>query len=599
MADLLRLATAGSVDDGKSTLIGRLLYDAKAVLADQLEHVEQVSAKRGTALDLALLTDGLRAEREQGITIDVAYRPFATARRRFIIADTPGHAQYTRNMVTGASTADLALILVDVRHGMTEQSRRHTAIAKLLGIRHVVVCVNKMDLAGYAEEAFDAVVREVLEWSARLDLHDIAFIPISALHGDNVVDRSEHMPWYGGEPLLSHLETVPLDRVEGPARLPVQYVIRHERRLYAGQVAAGTLRVGDEIAVLPAGGRSRIAAIEGPAGPLEEAVAPLSIAVALEDELDVSRGDLIAFADGAPVPGARAHRHGLLAGRRPGAARRPLPAQARRAHGPRAARRDRAPARPRGARADAGRPPGAQRPRPRAPAPGRAARHRSVRRQPRDRRVHPHRRGHERHGRGRYGRRVKTANTRWHDGAVTPQDRAAALGFKGATIWFTGLPASGKSTLAVEVEALLVGAGRPALRLDGDNLRHGLNGDLGFSPEDRAENVRRTAHAAALLAEAGVVALVALVSPYASDRALARAMHETAGVPFREVWVSTGLAECERRDPKGLYARARAGELPGLTGVGDVYEVPESPDLAIGGAEPIPTAAARVLATLG
>jgi sulfate adenylyltransferase large subunit len=302
MADLLRLATAGSVDDGKSTLIGRLLYDAKAVLADQLEHVEEVSARRGTPLDLALLTDGLRAEREQGITIDVAYRPFATARRRFIIADTPGHAQYTRNMVTGASTADLALILVDVRGGMTEQSRRHIAIAKLLGIRHVVVCVNKMDLAGYDEEAFDAVVREVLEWSARLDLHDVAFIPISALHGDNVVDASEHTPWYGGEPLLAHLESVPLDRAEGPARFPVQYVIRSERRLYAGQLAGGTLRVGDEIVVLPFGQRSRVAAIEGPAGPLEEATAPLSVAVGLEDELDVSRGDLIAPVASAPDP---------------------------------------------------------------------------------------------------------------------------------------------------------------------------------------------------------------------------------------------------------------------------------------------------------
>src|SRR5918997_5519312 len=302
MPELLRLATAGSVDDGKSTLIGRLLYDAKAVLADQLAHVEEVSRRRGgDRPDLALLTDGLRAEREQGITIDVAYRPFATARRRFIIADTPGHARYTRNMVTGASTADLALILVDVRAGMTEQSRRHTAIAKLLGIPHVVVCVNKMDLAGYAEEAFDAVVREVLEWSARLDLHDVAFIPISALHGDNVVDRSERMPWYGGEPLLSHLESVPLDQVEAPARLPVQYVIRAERRLYAGQVAAGALRVGDEVAVLPGGARSRIAAIEGPAGPLDVAPAPLSVAVALEDELDVSRGDLIAPVAEAPV----------------------------------------------------------------------------------------------------------------------------------------------------------------------------------------------------------------------------------------------------------------------------------------------------------
>jgi sulfate adenylyltransferase large subunit len=303
MPELLRLATAGSVDDGKSTLIGRLLYDAKAVLADQLAHVEDVSRRRGSDTpDLALLTDGLRAEREQGITIDVAYRPFATARRRFIIADTPGHAQYTRNMVTGASTADLALILVDVRHGMTEQSRRHTAIAKLLGLRHVVVCVNKMDLVDHAEDAFDAVVREVLDWSARIDLHEVVFIPISALHGDNVVERSSRMPWYGGEPLLAHLERVPVGGAQGPARLPVQTVLRGERRLYAGQVAAGALRVGDEIVVLPGGGRSRVAGIEGPSGPLEEAPAPLSVAVALEDELDVSRGDLLAAADGAPAP---------------------------------------------------------------------------------------------------------------------------------------------------------------------------------------------------------------------------------------------------------------------------------------------------------
>src|SRR4051795_7347778 len=300
---LLRFATAGSVDDGKSTLVGRLLHDSKSILTDQLEAVERASASRGAdGPDLSLLTDGLRAEREQGITIDVAYRPFATGRRRFIIADTPGHAQYTRNMVTGASTADLALILIDVRHGMTEQSRRHTAIAKLLGIRHVVVCVNKMDLAGYAEDAFDAVVREMLDWSTRIDLHDVAFIPISALHGDNVVEPSARMPWYAGQPLLAHLESVPLGGAEGPARLPVQTVLRGERRLYAGQVAAGAMRVGDEVCVLPSGARTRIAAIEGPSGPLEAAPAPLSVAVALEDELDISRGDLLAAADGAPVP---------------------------------------------------------------------------------------------------------------------------------------------------------------------------------------------------------------------------------------------------------------------------------------------------------
>jgi sulfate adenylyltransferase subunit 1 len=310
MVDFLRLATAGSVDDGKSTLIGRLLHDAKAVLADQLEHVEATSRRRGDRyVDLALLTDGLRAEREQGITIDVAYRPFATPRRRFLIADCPGHAQYTRNMVTGASTAELALILVDARHGMTEQSRRHAAIARLLGVGQVTVCVNKMDLVDWSEEAFDGVVRDWLDWSARLDLHGVTFIPICALHGDNVVERSERMPWYAGEPLLAHLETVPLAQslAERPARLPVQWVIRPhpterpDERLYAGQIAAGTLRPGDEVVVLPSGARSRIARIDGADGEEREARAPMSVAVALADDLDAGRGDLLAAPEAPPV----------------------------------------------------------------------------------------------------------------------------------------------------------------------------------------------------------------------------------------------------------------------------------------------------------
>ena len=306
MIDLLRFAAAGSVDDGKSTLIGRLLYDAKAILADQLEHVAAVSARRGGGgeVDLSLLTDGLRAEREQGITIDVAYRFFATPRRRFIVADTPGHAQYTRNMVTGASTADLALILVDASKGLTEQSRRHAAIAALLRVPQVTVVVNKLDLVGYSEEAFDAVVREFLTWSAALGLHGVTFIPVSALKGDNVVERSpERLGWYDGPALLEHLETVEVEPASAtaPARLPVQYVIRSggERR-YAGRVAAGVLREGDEVVVLPGGQRSTVAGIDGPAGPLGEAAAPLSVSVRLADELDVGRGDLIARADGAP-----------------------------------------------------------------------------------------------------------------------------------------------------------------------------------------------------------------------------------------------------------------------------------------------------------
>jgi bifunctional enzyme CysN/CysC len=290
---MLRVATAGSVDDGKSTLIGRLLYDAKALMTDQEADLK----------DLANLTDGLRAEREQGITIDVAYRHFATPRRRFVLHDCPGHAQYTRNMVTGASTADLAVILVDARRGLTEQSRRHAALAGLLGVPQITVCVNKMDLAGYAEGRFDAVVREFLEFAGEAGLSGLSFLPVSALHGDNVVERSDAMPWYAGEPLLAHLEGAPAaaGAADGPARLPVQYVIRNgETRLYAGRLASGTLEAGDEVVVLPSGARTRVTHVEGPGGRRERAAAPASISVALADELDVGRGDLIARAGEAP-----------------------------------------------------------------------------------------------------------------------------------------------------------------------------------------------------------------------------------------------------------------------------------------------------------
>ncbi len=306
-ADLLRFATAGSVDDGKSTLIGRLLLDSKQVLTDQLEHVEEASRRRGGAgvVDLSLLVDGLRAEREQGITIDVAYRYFATARRTFIIADTPGHVQYTRNMVTGASTADLAVILVDARKGVLEQSKRHAFISTLLGIPHLVVAVNKMDLVDFDEETFDAIVRDFSDFARGLDVRDIAYIPLSAKHGDNVVDRSERMPWYGGTPLLEHLESVQVagDRNIDEARFPVQWVIRdHETdyRGYAGQVAGGTLRPGDEVLVLPSRERTRIARIDTFDGPVEEAFAPMSVTLLLEDEIDVSRGDLICRPEDEP-----------------------------------------------------------------------------------------------------------------------------------------------------------------------------------------------------------------------------------------------------------------------------------------------------------
>ena len=291
---MLRVATAGSVDDGKSTLIGRLLFDAKALMTDQQAGLE----------DLANLTDGLRAEREQGITIDVAYRHFATPRRRFVLHDCPGHAQYTRNMVTGASTADLAVILVDARRGMTEQSRRHAALAGLLGVPQITVCVNKMDLAGFAEERFDAVVREFMDFSSEAGLTNLTFIPVSALHGDNVVERSTAMPWYAGEPLLAHLEGAPesAGAADGPSRLPVQHVIRGgSARLYAGRLASGTLRAGDEVVVLPSGARTTVTEVRGPRGELADAAAPVSVSVALADELDVGRGDMIAAASEPPA----------------------------------------------------------------------------------------------------------------------------------------------------------------------------------------------------------------------------------------------------------------------------------------------------------
>jgi sulfate adenylyltransferase large subunit len=313
--ELLRFATAGSVDDGKSTLIGRLLYDSKQVLSDQLEHVIETSERRGDGyLNLALLTDGLRAEREQGITIDVAYRYFQTKRRKFIIADTPGHEQYTRNMVTGASTADLSIILVDARKGVSEQTRRHAFIASLLRIPHLVVCVNKMDLVDWDEAVFDRIEEEMTAWAARLDIWDITFIPISALHGDNVVERSTNMAWYGGSPLLYHLEHVVIstDRNMSDVRFPVQWVVRvggtqssdaqHDYRGYAGQVAAGVLRPGDEVMVLPAGHRTKIAAIDTYEGEVDSAYPTMSVTLRVEDELDISRGDMIVNADDPPVP---------------------------------------------------------------------------------------------------------------------------------------------------------------------------------------------------------------------------------------------------------------------------------------------------------
>lgn len=593
MTTLLRLATAGSVDDGKSTLIGRLLYDSKAVMEDQWASVEQTSKDRGhDYTDLALVTDGLRAEREQGITIDVAYRYFATPKRKFIIADTPGHIQYTRNMVTGASTAQLVIVLVDARHGLLEQSRRHAFLASLLGIRHLVLAVNKMDLLGWDQEKFDAIRDEFHAFAARLDVQDVTSIPISALHGDNVVTKSDQTPWYEGPSLLSHLEDVYIagDRNMVDVRFPVQYVIRphtlehQDHRSYAGTVASGVMRSGDEVVVLPIGKTTRITAIDGPNGPVAEAFPPMAVSVRLADDIDISRGDMIArthnqpritqefdatvcwMADNAVLePGrdyvvkhttrtVRARIAGLDYRLDVNTLHRDKTATALKLNElGRVSLRTQVPLLldeyTRNANTGSfilidpdtnG-----------TVAAGMVLRDVSA--------------------------RTPSPNTVRHRSLVTAQDRPP----RGKTVWFTGLSGSGKSSVAMLVERKLLEKGISAYVLDGDNLRHGLNADLGFSMADRAENLRRLSHVATLLADCGHLVLVPAISPLAEHRALARKVHADAGIDFFEVFCDTPLQDCERRDPKGLYAKARAGEITHFTGIDSPYQRPKNPDLRL------------------
>ncbi|MEZ0355196.1 adenylyl-sulfate kinase [Mycolicibacterium aichiense] len=595
MSTLLRIATAGSVDDGKSTLIGRLLYDSKAVMEDQLAAVERTSRERGNDYtDLALVTDGLRSEREQGITIDVAYRYFATAKRKFIIADTPGHIQYTRNMVTGTSTAQLVIVLVDARHGLLEQSRRHAFLASLLGVQHVVLAVNKMDLIDWDRERFEWIREEFHAFAARLDIHDVTTIPMSALKGDNVVTKSDKAPWYDGPPLLSHLEEVYIagDRNLVDVRFPVQYVIRPQtvehadHRSYAGTIAGGVMRPGDEVVVLPSGKSSRITAIDGPTGPVEEAFPPMAVSISLADDIDISRGDLLARPQNQPVATREfdatvcwmADESSLEPGRdyiikhttrttraRVGALdyrldvntlHRDKSATALKLNElGRVTLRTQVPLLldeySRNAATgsfilidpDTNVTVAAGMVRDTAPTAARSA----------------------------------SPNTVRHQSLVDSADRLT----KGRTLWFTGLSGSGKSSVAVLVEQKLLEHGCPAYILDGDNLRHGLNADLGFSMADRAENLRRLAHIATLMADAGLTVLVPAISPLEEHRELARKVHTDQGVEFYEIFVDTPLEDCERRDPKGLYAKARAGEITHFTGIDSPYQRPKNPDLRL------------------
>jgi bifunctional enzyme CysN/CysC len=590
---LLRLATAGSVDDGKSTLIGRLLYDSKAVMEDQWASVERTSKERGhDYTDLALVTDGLRAEREQGITIDVAYRYFATPKRKFIIADTPGHIQYTRNMVTGASTAQLVIVLVDARYGLLEQSRRHAFLASLLGIRHLMLAVNKMDLIDWDREIFESIRDEFHAFAARLDVQDVTSIPISALRGDNVVTKSDQTPWYDGPALLSHLEEVYIagDRNLVDVRFPVQYVIRphtlehQDHRSYAGTVASGVMRPGDEVVVLPIGKTTRIAAIDGPNGPVAEAFPPMAVSVSLADEIDISRGDLIARTNNHPRIAKEfdatvcwmADSTALEPGRdyiikhTTRTTRARITALDYRLD-VNTLHRDKT--------ATALKLNELGRISLRTQVPLLLDEYTRNASTGSFILIDPDTNGTVAAGMVLRDVSAQTAspNTVRHQSLVAAADRSA----RGKTVWFTGLSGSGKSSVAVLVERKLLEKGIPAYVLDGDNLRHGLNADLGFSMADRAENLRRLAHVATLLADCGNVVLVPAISPLAEHRALARKVHADAGFDFVEVFCDTPLADCERRDPKGLYAKARAGEITHFTGIDSPYQRPKNPDLRL------------------
>jgi len=595
-ADLLRFTTAGSVDDGKSTLIGRLLHDSKSIYEDQLTSLKKDSRTAGREnIDFAMITDGLKAEREQGITIDVAYRHFSTPKRRFIIADTPGHEQYTRNMVTGASTANLAIILIDVCNGVLTQSKRHGFIASLLGIPHLVVAVNKMDLIGYSQKAYEDIVQEYSEFCAKLPDKDVKFIPISAYCGDNVVQRSTNMPWYDGAPLLSHLENVHIasDQNLIDFRFPVQYVLRPNSnfRGYCGTIASGVVRLGDEVIALPSGKTTKVQRILDGDTDVDYAFPPQSVTICLDDEIDIGRGDLIAHPANIPWSASKVEAILIWMDTEP----MKLNSQYVVKHTTRTVR-------------------------------GRFTELKyridpnTLHRQPADAL------GLNDIGRislelfkpilcDEYARNRQTGsfividpisnftvgagmvidrshrydapapvaanerNITRHHGLVTPEERARLFGHKPVTIWLTGLSGSGKSTLAYALEKQLTEEGYACFVLDGDNVRHGLNKDLGFTAEDRCENIRRIAEVAKLFNEAGVIVITAFISPFKNDRQSAK---EIIGQDrFAEVYVDTPIETCEQRDPKGLYIKARAGQISDFTGISSPYEAPEEPSLRL------------------
>jgi bifunctional enzyme CysN/CysC len=593
--ELLRFITCGSVDDGKSTLIGRLLYETRQIFDDQMAALEADSRKVGTQgqkIDFALLVDGLAAEREQGITIDVAYRFFATAKRKFIVADTPGHEQYTRNMVTGASTADLALLLVDARKGVLEQTRRHSILANLVGIRRVVLAVTKMDLVDYDCDLFDAIVADYRSFAEKIGITNWVAIPVSGLGGDNVAAPSDAMGWYQGPTLLEQLETVPIDSAADeskPFRMPVQWVNRPDQhfRGFAGQIASGGIKPDDNVRILPSGRMTKVARIVTMDGDLDEAVAGQSVTLTLADEVDCSRGDVIAEAKDPPhaadqfeativwmadEPLTPGRGYWLKLGTQTATATVAHPK-----HQLNVNTLEELAAKTLDLNAI------------------------GVAEITTDRNLvfEPYR---DEHG-GAPNRALggfilidkltnatvaagmlhfalrRAENVHWQALDVGRETHARLKGQRPAVLWFTGLSGAGKSTIANLVEKKLAAMGRHTFLLDGDNIRHGLNKDLGFTETDRIENIRRVGEVAKLMSDAGLIVLTAFISPFRAEREMVRRMVSEG--EFIEIFVDTPLAEAEKRDVKGLYAKARAGELPNFTGIDSPYEAPEKPELWI------------------
>ncbi|HEY3645761.1 MAG TPA: sulfate adenylyltransferase subunit CysN [Gammaproteobacteria bacterium] len=591
--ELLRFITCGSVDDGKSTLIGRLLYDTDMIFDDHMKSLEKDSKKHGTTgdvPDLALLVDGLQSEREQGITIDVAYRYFNTEKRKFIIADTPGHEQYTRNMATGASTANLAIILIDARKGVLTQTHRHSFIVSLLGIKHAVVAVNKMDLMGYDQDLYQRICDDYRELAKQLNIPDVRFVPVSALKGENVVHRGQGMSWYHGPTLLDILETVDAsDDVNlKDLRLPVQYVNRPNLhfRGFCGTLAAGVVRKGDAVMALPSRRSSRVTSIVTYEGELEEAFAPMAVTVTLADEIDISRGDMLVHSERSPevstsldawliwmadapmLPGKQYlfkigtknvfgvverihHVVDVNTLEKDFADELKLNqiAQCRVTFSEPVAFDAYASARATGSF------------------------------------IVMDRLSNGTVGAGMVTRAVqallqdKSENVVWHEHKVNRVQRANQKGQKPCVIWLTGLSGSGKSTVANALEQALFLEGYHSYLLDGDNVRHGLNKDLGFTDEARVENIRRIGEVAKLFVDAGVIVITAFISPFRADRRLVRELLEQG--EFVEVFVDTPIEVCEKRDPKGLYAKARAGEIKNFTGIDAPYEAPQAAELTL------------------